>query len=61
MRPPIIDDLDAPVLRLLHAIGGRDQQVALALGDDLDLRRRDAVLLEPGRHRSARRRERRML
>jgi len=34
----VIDDLDAPVLRFLHAIGGRDQQVAFALGHDLDFR-----------------------
>src|ERR1700735_4894083 len=37
VRPAIIDDLDAAVLWFLHAIGGRDKQVALALGDDRDL------------------------
>jgi hypothetical protein len=35
-RATVIDDLDAAVLRFLHPIGGRDKQVALALGDDRD-------------------------
>jgi hypothetical protein len=61
MWAAVIDDLDAAVLRLLHAVGGRDQQVALALGDDLDLGRRDAVLLSWAATDSARRRLRRML
>src|SRR6185312_8431910 len=41
-----IDDLDAAVLRFLDPIGGRHQQVALALGHDLDLGRRNTILLE---------------
>ena len=48
-RTAVIDDLDPAVLRLLHAVGGRNQQVALALSHDLDLGRRDPVLFElPG-------------
>src|ERR1700728_2107840 len=36
-------DLYPAVLRLLHAIGGRNQQVALALGEDRDLALRHAI------------------
>ena len=48
-HPTAIDDGDSAVLRLTDAVAGRHQQVALALGDDLDLRGRDALLLELGR------------
>ena len=37
IRSVDIDDLDPAVLRFLDAIGGRNQQVVLALRDDLDL------------------------
>jgi hypothetical protein len=44
-----IDDLNAAVLRFLDPIGGRDQQVTLALGDDLDLAGGDTILLQLSR------------
>ena len=50
-RRRVIDDRDAAVLRLFHAVLGRDQQVALALGHDLDLAGGDAVLLQLSRDR----------
>src|SRR5574338_518320 len=37
------DDLHTAVLRLAHAVGGRDQRLGLALADDRDRRRRHAV------------------
>jgi len=36
-NPSVINDLDPPVLRLADTVGGRDQQVPLAFGHDLDL------------------------
>src|SRR5580698_4049447 len=42
-RPSGENYLDTAVLRLAHAIGGRDQRLGLALANDRDRRRRHAV------------------
>src|SRR5438045_1565851 len=50
-RTTRIDDLHAPVLRLAHPVAGRNQQVTLALGHDLDLAGGDTILLQLSRDR----------
>ena len=42
-----IQYLDPAVLRLAHTIRGRNQEIAFTFRDDLNLGRRNAVLLEP--------------